>query len=170
MTDSLETIKNWWSPEIKYDWQKEHQETSNLAEIQKGIPHLHPMTIPDYKEKIGIAKKKLGLPEEQTEISEKSGLPEKSQGLATPRSKPLGLVQQHWQKNEGYHSKKWLIKGPVQSSNKKDLQSDAVYIHVLYSFTAVCLLVYPVPKPSRLVNCWISLKFTGKTIQKHFHL
>ena len=57
MTDSLETIKNWWSPEIKYDWQKEHQETSNLAEIQKGIPHLHPMTIPDYQENIGIATK-----------------------------------------------------------------------------------------------------------------
>ena len=36
------------------------------------------MTIPDYQENIGIAKKKLGLPEEQTEISEKSGLPEKS--------------------------------------------------------------------------------------------
>ena len=36
------------------------------------------MTIPDYQGNIGIAKKKLGLPEEQTEISEKSGLPEKS--------------------------------------------------------------------------------------------
>ena len=54
---------------------KEHQETSNLVEIQKGIPHLHPITIPDYKknwdcqEKIGIAKN-LGLPEEQPEVSE----------------------------------------------------------------------------------------------------
>ena len=54
----------------KYAWQKEPQKTSNLSEIQKGIPHLHPTTIPDYHEK-------LGLPEEQTEISEKSGLPEK---------------------------------------------------------------------------------------------
>ena len=34
--------------------------------------------------------------QKQSEISEKSGLPENSQGLATPRSKPLGLVQQHW--------------------------------------------------------------------------
>ena len=31
--------------------------------------------------------------QKQSEISEKSGLPENSQGLATPRSKPLGSVQ-----------------------------------------------------------------------------
>ena len=63
----------------------------NPSEIQKGIPHLHPMTIPDYHEKIGIARK-------QSEISENLGLPENSQRLATPRSKPLGLVQPNWRK------------------------------------------------------------------------
>ena len=47
----------------KHAWQKEPQKTSNLSEIQKGIPHLHPITIPDYHEKIGITTKKLGLPE-----------------------------------------------------------------------------------------------------------
>ena len=102
MTNSLETIKSWWSPEIKYDWQKEHQETSNLAEIQKGIPHLHPMTIPDYKEKIGIAKKNWDCQENwdyqrnKTEISE---IPKKSLELAKPRSKPLNLFQQYWREN-----------------------------------------------------------------------
>ena len=54
-------------------------------------------------------------------------------------------------------SPKELFKGPVQSSNTiaKDSQSDAVYINVLYSFTVVCLLVYPVPKrslPGKLLN------------------
>ena len=141
MTNSLETIKSWWSPEIKYDWQKEHQENFKSRRNTK-------------RDTTSTSNNNPGLPrknwdyQEQTEISENSGLPEKSQGLATPRSKPLGLVQQHWRKNEGYRSKKWLIKGPVQSSNKKDLQSDAVYIHVLYSFTVVRLLVYPVSKPS----------------------
>ena len=70
---------------------KNLKKTSNLSEIQKGIPHLHPITIPDYHEKIGIAKK-------QSEISENLGLPENSQRLATPRSKPLGLVQPNWRK------------------------------------------------------------------------
>ena len=101
MTNRLETIKSWWSPEIKYDWQKEHQETSNLVEIQKGIPHLHPMTIPDYKKKLGLPRKigiakKLGLPEEQPEVSE---IPKKSLELAKPRSKPLNLFQQYWREN-----------------------------------------------------------------------
>ena len=70
------------------------RKTSKLqkpSEVQKGIPHLHPITIPDYHEKIGIARK-------QSEISENLGLPENSQRLATPRSKPLGLVQPHWRK------------------------------------------------------------------------
>ena len=56
------------------------RKTSKLqkpSEVQKGIPHLHPITIPDYHEKLGLPRQKLGLPEEQTEISEKSGLPEK---------------------------------------------------------------------------------------------
>ena len=54
------------------------RKTSKLqkpSEVQKGIPHLHPKTIPDFHEKLG--------------------LPENSQRLATPRSKPLGLVQPH---------------------------------------------------------------------------
>ena len=78
------------------------RKTSKLqkpSEVQKGIPHLHPITIPDYHEKIGIARK-------QSEVSEKFGLPENSQGLARPRSKPLGLVQPHWRENEGCHSRK----------------------------------------------------------------
>ena len=45
----------------KYAWQKEPQKTSNLSEIQKGIPHLHPITIPDYHEKIGITTEKIGI-------------------------------------------------------------------------------------------------------------
>ena len=47
---------------------KNLRKTSNLSKIQKGIPHLHPITIPDYHEKIGIARK-------QSEISENLGLP-----------------------------------------------------------------------------------------------
>ena len=77
----------------KHAWQKEPQKTSNLSEIQKGIPHLHPITIPDCHEKIGIARK-------QSEISENLGLPENSQRLATPRSQPLGLVQSNLRENE----------------------------------------------------------------------
>ena len=100
----------------------------------------------------------------------KLGITKNSQRFATPKSRPPGLVQSNLRKMKRCHSNKELFKGPVQSSNTKDSQSDAVYIYVLYSFTVVRLLVYPVPKPSRLVNCWISLKFTGKTIQNYFHL
>ena len=46
---------------------------------------------PGLPQKIGIARK-------QSEISENLGLPENNQRLATPRSKPLGLVQPHWRK------------------------------------------------------------------------
>ena len=45
--------------------------------------------------------------------------------------------------------------GTVVEHNRKETQSDAVYINVLYSFTVVCLLVYPVPKlslPGKLLN------------------
>ena len=150
MTGSLESTEGWlvaWSPK-KDDWQLGDHKKLMIAENKiwlaertsrnfKSRRNTERDTTSTSNDNPGLPGKywdcheKLGLPEEQTEISEKSGLPEKSQGLAKPRSKPLSLVQQHWQKkNEGYHSKKWLIKGPVQSLNKKDLQSDAVYIHV----------------------------------------
>ena len=59
------------------------RKTSKLqkpSEVQKGIPHLHPKTIPDFHENLG--------------------LPENSQRLATPRSQPLGLVQSNLRENE----------------------------------------------------------------------
>ena len=79
---------------------------------------------------------------------QKLGITKNGQRLATPRSQPPGLVQSNLRKMKRCHSNKELFKGPVQSSNTKDSQSDAVYIYVLYSFTVVRLLVYPVPKPS----------------------
>ena len=89
MTNSLETIKADVRRK-KYDWQKKHQETSNLVELQKGIPPLHPMTIPDCQEKLGLPRKigiakKLGLPEEQPEVSE---TPNIRLELPKPRTKP----------------------------------------------------------------------------------
>ena len=54
-----------------------------------------------------------------------------------------------------------LLKGTLQRTgivvehNAESMQSGAVYIFVLYSFTFVRLLVYPVPKPSlpgRMLN------------------
>ena len=97
--------------------------------MQKGIPHLHPEAIPDFHESLG--------------------LPKNSQRFATPKkSRPPELIQSNLRKMKRCHSNKELFKGPVQSSNTKDSQSDAVYIYVLYSFTVVRLLVYPVPKPS----------------------
>ena len=38
--------------------------------------------------------------------------------------------------------------GTIVEHKTEEMQSGAVYIIVLYSFTVVCLLVYPVPKPS----------------------
>ena len=83
----------------KYAWKKEPQKTSNLSENTKRD------TTSTSNNNPGLTRKNWDC-QKQSEISEKSGLPENSQGLATPRSKPLGLVQQHWRENEGYHSKK----------------------------------------------------------------
>ena len=106
------------------------------------------------------------IPRSNPGFPRKLGITKNSQRFATPKkSRPPELIQSNLRKMKRCHSNKELFKGPVQSSNTKDSQSDAVYIYVLYSFTIVRLLVYPVPKPSRLVNCWISLKFTGKTIK-----
>ena len=85
MTNSLETMKKPMSTGY-YDWQKEHLETSKLAELQKGTPPQLPMTIPDCRknwdchEKIGIAKI-LGLPDEQPEVSE---IPNRQLELTNP--------------------------------------------------------------------------------------
>ena len=76
MTDSLETIKMMiagdkiclaerTSRNFK-SRRNTKRDTTSTSNDNPGLPR-----------KIGIATKKLGLPEEQTEISEKSGLPEK---------------------------------------------------------------------------------------------
>ena len=77
---------------------KNIKKTSNLAEIQKGIPHLHPMTIPDYQENIGIAKKNWDYQRNKQRLARNQDY-QKSQGLAKPRSKPLNLFQQYWREN-----------------------------------------------------------------------
>ena len=149
MTGSLESTKWWlvaWRPQgmmiagDKYVWEKNLKTSKTLWSTKRDTTSTSNDN-PGLPQKIGITRK-------QSEIGENLGLPENSQRLATPRSKTARFSPTTLAENEGCHSKKWLIKGPVQSSNKKDSQSDAVYIYVLYSFTVVRLLVYPVPKPS----------------------
>ena len=129
--DIKQLLHDGYQPKTKMSERKLKKSKHPLK--RKGIPHLHPESIPDYHESLG--------------------LPKNSQRSATPRSQPPELVHLDLQKIVRCHSEKELVKGPVQSSNKKDSQSDALYTCVLYSFTIVRLLVYPVPKPSRLVNC-----------------
>ena len=96
------------------------------------------------------------IPRSNPGFPRKLGITKNSQRFATPKkSRPPELIQSNLRKMKRCHSNKELFKGPVQSSNTKDSQSDAVYIYVLYSFTVVRLLVYPVPKPSlpgRMLN------------------
>ena len=78
------------------------RKTSKLqkpSEVQKRDTTSTSENKPGFPRKLRIARK-------YSEISENLGLPENSQRLAKPRSKPLGSVQPKLAENEGCHSKK----------------------------------------------------------------
>ena len=147
MTGSLESTKWWlaaWRPQgmmiagDKYVWEKNLKTSKTLRSTKRDTTSTSENK-PGFPRKLGIARK-------YSEISENLGLPENSQRLATPRSKPLGLVQPNWRKMKDVTRRSNWSKDRYSRRTKKDSQSDAVYIYVLYSFTVVRLLVYPVPK------------------------
>ena len=69
---------------------KNLKKTSNLSKIQKGIPHLHPITIPDYHEKIGIARNNQRLARNQ-DCQKKSGI--SNTKIQTARFSPTTLAE-----------------------------------------------------------------------------
>ena len=155
-------IDVWWlvAGDSQNVWEKLW--TQKTSGVQKGIPHLHPKTIPDFHEKIGIARK-------QSEISENLGLPENSQRLATPRSKPLGLAQPHWRKMKDAIQRSDWSKDRYSRRTKRihnPMQCIYMFCIVLQSYV---YLYTQFQNPPYLVECWISLKFTDKTT-KNFHL
>ena len=141
------------------------RKTSKLqkpSEVQKGIPHLHPKNNPGFPRKIGIARK-------QSEISENLGLPENSQRLATPRSKPRGLVQPNWRKMKDVTRRSNWSKDRYSRRTKRIhnlMQCIFMFCIVLQSYV---YLYTQFQNPSYLAECWISLKFTDKTT-KNFQL
>ena len=149
MTGSLESTKWWlaaWRPQgmmiagDKYVWEKNLKTSKTLRSTKRDTTSTSNNN-PGLPRKIGIARK-------QSEISENLGLPENSQRLATPRSKPLGLVQPHWRKMKDAIQRSDWSKDRYSRRTKRTHNSMQCIFYVLYSFTVVRLLVYPVPKPS----------------------
>ena len=171
MIGSLESTKWWlaaWRPQEmmiagdKYVWEKNLKNSKTLRSTKRDTTSTSKNN-PGFPRKIGIARK-------QSEISENLGLPENSQRLATPRSQPLGLVQPNWRKMKDVTRRRNCSKDRYSRRTQRIrnlMQCIFMFCIVLQS----CVYLYTqFQNPPRLVNCWISLKFTGKTIKNTFTL
>ena len=171
MTGSLDTTKWWlvaWRPRgmmiagDKYVWEKNLKTSKTLRSTKRD-------TTSTSNNNPGLPRKKIGIARKQSEISENLGLPENSQRLATPRSKPLGLVQPHWRKMKDVTRRSNWSKDRYSRRTKRihnPMQCIFMFCIVLQSYV---YLYTQFQNPPYLVECWISLKFTDKTT-KNFHL
>ena len=120
----------------------------------KGTPHLYLEAIPDFHENISL------------------GLPNNGQRFTTPKiaAARINLIKycENWRDvNHQRSCSKDRYSRRTQSQRKHSLmQCILMFCIVLQSYV---YLYTQFQNPPYLVNCWISLKFTGKTI-KNFHL
>ena len=154
--------KKWWSPEINMFGRKNLKTSKSLRSTKRDTTSTSNNN-PGLPRKIGIARK-------QSEISENLGLPENSQRLATPRSQTLGSVQPDWPKMKDVTRRRNWSKDRYSRRTQR-IRSLMQCIFMFCIVLQSCVYLYTqFQNPPRLVNCWISLKFTGKTIKNTFTL